>query len=417
VSGSSHRAAPEVLVVGAGPAGSAVAALLARAGRRVLLLDRERFPRFRIGESLMPATYWTLERLGVLERMKASHFPKKCSVQFYSGSGQSSLPFYFSHADPHESSQTWQVDRAEFDSMLLDHARACGAEVRLGVAVRDVRFDGARAVGVTCEDESGARQEIEARVVVDASGQSGLLSRKLRLKDEDPVLRHAAAFTRYRGAVRDAGIDEGATLVLRTAHPRTWFWYIPLPDDQVSVGVVAPIDRLLSGRGGGPRAIYDEEVAACPALGPRIRRAVEVMDVMVLRDFSYISRRIAGDGWALVFLDPIYSTGVFLALCSAELAADSILDGLAAGDVSAARLGRHGPEYVAGMEAMRKLVYAFYTPEFSFARFLARYPDCQRAVVDLLMGNVFRRPVDGLFEALGTMCELPEARTLDPHVA
>jgi geranylgeranyl reductase family protein len=415
-----NRESYDVIVVGAGPAGCTAASLVGREGHAVLMLDREQFPRFRIGESLMPATYWTLERLGLLSKMKLSQFPKKYSVQFFSPSGRSGVPFYFTEIDDHESAQTWQVDRADFDQMLLDHARESGVEVRLGANVKDVYVDDGRVAGVVVDEGNGERRTLRAKVVVDASGQTALISRKFGLKEHDPRLRHAAFFTRYRGAQRDSGIDEGATLILKTSHPRTWFWYIPLPDDQVSVGVVGPIERLLKGREGDPQQVYDEEAATCPALLERIRDAEQVMDVMVMRDFSYISGQIAGDGWvaagdAFGFLDPIYSSGVFLALKSGEMAADSVNEALRLDDFSGARLGRHGPDYVAGMEAMRKLVYAYYDDKFSFAEFLDRHPECRTQLVNLLVGNVYRVSSDELFEAMAEMSELPQARQLRPR--
>jgi flavin-dependent dehydrogenase len=408
----------DVIVIGGGPAGSTAATLVAKAGHDVLLLDRERFPRFRLGESLMPATYWTLERLGMLEKMGCSRFPRKHSVQFFSKSGKAGVPFYFRDTEPHASSQTWQVERAEFDKLLLDNSRANGVEVVERANVRDVIFDGQRAAGVEVELADGSRARPAARVVVDATGQTALLSRKLGLKEVDPKLRHASLYTRYRGARRDEGDAEGATLIMHTDEGRSWFWFIPLPDDVVSVGVVAPLDYLVSSREGGPERVFEEELARCPALAERLERAERVDDVAAIRDFSYISRRIAGDGWVLAgdafgFLDPIYSSGVFLALKSGEGAADSIIDALAHDDCSAERLGRHGADYVAGMEAMRKLVYAYYDPSFSFAEFFRHHPECQGDVVNLLIGNVFRRSFDGLFEAMQELCELPAARTLE----
>jgi len=408
----------DVIVVGGGPAGSTVATLVARAGRRVLLLDRERFPRFRLGESLMPATYWTLERLGVLDKMKSSHFPKKQSVQFFSRNGKSSVPFYFTEFDAHESSMTWQVDRPEFDKMLLDHAAASGVEVRVETNVRDVLMEDGRARGVVVEPTGGRRQEISASVVVDASGQTALISRKLKLKDEDPNLRHAAFYTRYRGAWRDTGRDEGATHVLHTHESKCWFWYIPLPGDRVSVGVVGPIDTLVTARRGvEPQAVYDDLLGKCPVLAERISGAEQLLPVSVARDFSYISRRIAGDGWVLAgdafgFLDPIYSTGVFLALKSAEMAADTILDAFKHDDFSAQRLGAHGESYVAAMEAMRKLVYAYYDESFHVSRFLDKNPQYRETIVDLLMGNVFKAPHEEMFRAMGEMIPLPRSRKL-----
>jgi flavin-dependent dehydrogenase len=402
----------DVIVIGAGPAGCSAATLCARQGRRVLLLEREEFPRFRIGESMMPATYWSLERLGVLDKMRASRFPRKHSVQFFIRDGRSTDPFYFSRVEPGDSAATWQVDRAQFDQMLLDHAMESGVEVRQKTPVRQVLFDHECAVGVAADLPGRKGAEIRARVVVDASGQAGLLSRTLGLKRLDPKLKHAALFTRYRGARRDPGIDEGATLILHTENADSWFWYIPLPDDLVSVGVVGGLEYLMTEREGGAEQVYRGELEKCPALQERLEGAEELGGIQAMNDFSYISSRIAGDGWVLAgdafgFLDPIYSSGVFLALKSGEMAADSIQDAFEADDFSGARLGRHGKEYVAGMEALRRLVYAFYDRDFSFARFLQKFPNRHDDVTHLLIGNVFRRPFDGLMEDLGQALSLP----------
>ena len=407
----------EVLVIGGGPSGSTAAALLARAGRDVVLVDREQFPRFRIGESLMPATYWTFERLGFLERMRASRFPRKHSVQFFARDGHPSRPFYFSEVDPHESAVTWQVDRATFDRMLLDHAREQGVEVRLRATVREVLFEGSHVIGADVEDEGGRRRRILSRVVIDASGQTSMLARRLKLREMDPALRHAAIFTRYLGARRDTGIDEGATLVMRTGDGRAWFWFIPLHDGIDSVGVVGPVEHM--NRGGGPEAVYAEELAKCAAMIERLERAERVMDFQSLRDFSYISRRIGGDGWVLAgdafgFLDPLYSSGVFLALTSGEFAADAVLEAFRRDDFSGAILGAHGERYLAGMEAMRKLVYAYYAPGFSIGGFVRDHPDLRDHVTNVLTGNVFRVGLDGLFEVMSREIPLPDSRSLDP---
>ncbi|HEX9941205.1 MAG TPA: NAD(P)/FAD-dependent oxidoreductase [Thermoanaerobaculia bacterium] len=408
----------DVITIGGGPGGAAASTLLAQRGHRVLLLERSRTPRFKIGESLMPATYWTLERMGVLPRMKASYFPKKYSVQFFNKLGKASAPFYFTETDPSESSQTWQVLRSEFDALLLDNAREHGVEVQRGALVKEVLFDGERAVGVRAELHGEEEREIRCRVVVDASGQSAVIARKLGLRRPDPELKKAAYFTHYQGALRDPGIDEGATLVIRTQEARSWFWYIPLPDDRVSVGVVGSLDYLITGRPADPQQVFEEELDRCPALQPRLAGATQVFPVQATRDFSYRSSRIAGDGWVLVgdafgFLDPIYSSGVLLALKSGELAADSIDAALAAGDLSGARLGAHGPRFAAGMEAMRKLVYAFYEQDFSFAKFLARHPEHRLNIIHLLVGNV-DHPTEGLFDAMSWMVRFPEEAPLLP---
>jgi geranylgeranyl reductase family protein len=403
----------DVIVIGGGPSGSTVAALTAAGGLRVLLVDREKFPRFRIGESLMPATYWSFERLGVLDKLRASSFPRKHSVQFFSKSGKGSQPYYFSRVEPNTSAQTWQVRRRDFDHLLLQNAADKGVDVFEGTRVHDVLMESGRATGVDIECADGERRTINARVVVDATGQSALLAKKLRLRRTDPHMQHCAFFSRFKGAHRDPGIDEGATLVLRTQNDHAWFWYIPQPDDVVSIGVVGPVEHLVKGRSKDPETVFAEEVAACKPLQERIANATQEHEIRVLKDFSYASRQIAGDGWVLVgdafgFIDPIYSSGVFLALKGGEMAADSILEGFASDDLSAAQLGKHGAEFVAGMDALRKLVYAYYDADFSIAEFLKVYPEQRDNVTHLLIGNVFRKDVAPLLRAMDEYRELPK---------
>ncbi|MGH7136759.1 MAG: NAD(P)/FAD-dependent oxidoreductase, partial [Pirellulales bacterium] len=213
-----------VVVIGGGPAGATASTLLAQQGQRVTLFERDRFPRFHIGESLIPETYWVLQRLGMLEKMKRSHFVKKHSVQFVNERGRLSEPFYFFEHKPHECSQTWQVVRSEFDTMLLDNAREHGVEVHEAARVLEVLFEGERAVGVRVQLADGAEQTVRAQVVVDASGQSSMIMSRLGLREWDPVLKKAALWTYWEGAYRDGGRDEGATLVLRTEGKQGWFW-------------------------------------------------------------------------------------------------------------------------------------------------------------------------------------------------
>src|SRR5688572_3184146 len=240
--------ATDVIVIGGGPAGSTCSTLLAQQGVRVELFERERFPRFHIGESLIPETYWVLQRLNMLPKMKNSHFVKKYSVQFVNAAGKLSAPFYFWDNKPHECSQTWQVVRSEFDHMMLNNAREHGVDVHENVRVHDVLFDNDRAIGVKIKDEKGGFKEIRCKVVIDASGQTGLLQNRLNLRVWDPVLNKGAIWTYWEGAYRDTGRDEGATMVLQTVNKNGWFWYIPLHNNRVSVGVVAPFDYLFKGR-------------------------------------------------------------------------------------------------------------------------------------------------------------------------
>lgn len=403
-----NRTRVDTVVIGGGPAGCTAATLLAQEGQKVVLLERSTKPTFKIGESLIPGTYWTLKRIGMIEKLKQSHFQKKHSVQFYSSSGRGSAPFYFYDNDPHESSVTWQVLRSEFDQMLLDHAAESGVTVKRGVSARKVLFEGNRASGVEAKFPGGTIRQIQSNVVVDATGQSTLISRKGALKESDSRLKNAAIFTHFRGATRDQGQDEGATLVMHTNDKSAWFWYIPLADDLVSVGVVGPIDTLLEDKRKGLQHIFDNQVEKCLPLKGRIQSAEQVFAAKATKDFSYRSSQVAGDGWVLVgdalgFLDPVYSSGVLLAFQSGEMAADCIIDAWKNNDFSEKRLSAFQDEFWRGMDAFKKLVYAFYNKDFNFARFLKKYPQCKQGVTDILSGNIFKPSVEQIFEPLDQM--------------
>jgi flavin-dependent dehydrogenase len=256
-------ATTQVLVIGGGPSGSTVSTLMAQQGLQVTLLERETFPRFHIGESLIPETYWVLQRLKMLDKLKKSHFIRKESVQFVSASGRLSEPFYFTQHKPGEQSQTWQVLRSEFDQMMLENAREQGVNAFEGVRVLEVLFDGTRAVGARIIDPEGDIREIRAEVVVDASGQSAMISSKFKLRTMDPLLKKGAVWTYWEGAYRDKGVDEGATIVLQTTSKKGWFWYIPLHNNIMSVGVVSDFDYIFKGRG-DHETIYNEELERCP---------------------------------------------------------------------------------------------------------------------------------------------------------
>src|SRR4029453_12519385 len=403
----------DVIVMGGGPAGSSVAGILAREGRKVIVFEKEIFPRHHIGESLMTDTYWTFRRLGILEKLKASPFVRKYSVQFANSAGKESRPFYFFEAVHHESAVTWQVTRAKFDELLIDHAAEQGATVHQGVLVKQVLFEGDRAVGVEVQMQDGTREKFFAKVVVDATGQMAMLSNKFRWRVRDPKLKKAVLYSYFKGAHREPDLNGGATLVLRTEKGSNgWFWYIPLDNDITSVGIVADPEYLVQGRGQDLAKIFHEEIEKVEACRKRVAGGTRVDKIYSILDYSYRSKSCAGDGFILIgdaygFLDPIYSSGVLLALKMAELAADSIHEAFRNNDFSGANLGRYQTKLDQGIESMRKLVYAFYNEGFSFAQFLQKYPEQRVNIITLLMGDVFKEGVDNIYAPMADFAVIP----------
>ena len=400
----------DVVVVGGGPGGSALATFCQRHGHSCLVLERSTFPRYHIGESLIPHTYGTLDRLGLLPALKASHFPKKYSVRFVSESGSHSDPFYFSETIPGPRSQTWQVERSEFDQMCLEHARQNGVKVQVGVKVDRVIFENDQAVAVRVRSADGPDQQIGARVVVDASGRATFIGTQLGLKGPVPGLDKASIWTYFRGGERLEGIDAGETTVFMIRN-RGWFWYIPLPEDVVSVGVVASPDDLFR-HSQATEAVFAREVDACEPLKQRLRKAERIAPVRGIPQLAYRNGRIAGDGWVMIgdaaaFLDPIYSSGLFLALVSAELAAGCVHEALVADDVSGERLGAFGEPLMQGVDVIRRLIHAFYDPQFSFRKFAKRFPEHRAALIDCLVGDVIHKDMNSFTEALAQMTAPP----------
>lgn len=400
----------DVIVVGGGPAGSSTAALLAEHGHDVLLLERAPLPRFHVGESLIPETYWPLKRLGLLDRMKQSAFPRKFSVQFVSDGVKESAPFYFDMHNPHESSITWQVERGPFDQMLVEHAIELGATVHTAAHVNYCIFEKETATGVNCrltaQDGQKTVRDIKAKVVVDATGQSSLISSRRGKREADPRLKKATVWTYWENAHRDPGKDEGATLIMQTPGKKSWFWYIPLQDNVVSVGCTGSLSYMFGPGHQGGEAVYSRELERCPAMQKRLLDATRCTDYFTTKDFSYYATEAAGNGWVLVgdafgFIDPVYSSGVFLALKGGEYCADAVHDALQRNDLTAPRLGQWQPLYRQGIENFKKLVYAFYAEDFSFSSFLRQYPEYKAHMVDILVGDVFKPGVSDIFDAMG----------------
>ncbi len=399
----------DVIVIGGGPAGSTASALLAKRGYRVSLFERDKFPRFHIGESLIPFSYHIFEELGLIDKLRASHFTKKYGVQFISEHGRLSEPFRFEQYDAHDRSQTWQVRRSEFDEILLDHSKECGTDVYQETRVTDIITEQDRVVGVKVRGPSGPR-EIRSRVVIDASGQSSMLMDRFQLRQWDDQLKKAAIWTYWKGAVREPGLDGGGTIVIQTKEKKGWFWYIPLHDDIVSVGVVADYDYLFKNRDSTDiETIYFEEVSRCPGIQPRIANCERSDGFRVQKEYSYRAKKVAGDGWVLVgdafgFLDPLYSSGVFLALKSGSLAAKAVGDALEKNDVNELSLRCWEQEYCLAMERMRKLVIAFYDG-LNFGKLVRNHPDKKHLITDILTGNLFDSRVDELWPLIADQQE------------
>ena len=401
----------DAIIIGGGPAGSTAGALLAEKGRRVLILEKEKFPRYHIGESMMPFCWFTLNRLGLVGEMDRIAYTKKYSVQFVTSDGRQSQPFYFFQHYDHPSSTTWQVERADFDLMLLNNARAKGAEVREQTTVKRVlKDDGGRVAGVEAVGLDGESRQFFAPMTIDCSGREQVATAREGWRVKDLQLNKLALWTYYRGAKRDPGIDEGNTTVAYV-EGRGWFWYIPLKGDVVSVGIVAEKDYLFS-ESKDPAEIMGREIGRNAWIKDHLSTGEQFGEYWVTSEFSYRSKYCAADGLllagdAFAFLDPVFSSGVFLALKSGEMAADAVDAALTAGDTSGARFADYGDKLCTGIENMRKLVYAFYDPNFSFGRMLKAYPEHRGRLTDSLIGDLFERDFTALYEAMSEFAELP----------
>lgn len=403
----------DVIIIGAGPAGSAAAALLSEYGHKVLVLEREKFPRYHIGESMLPFTYQPLERLGLIAEMKQSQFIKKFSVQFVSPSGKASQPFYFFNRYDRESvAQTWQVLRSEFDMMLLRNAREKGATVIEEVTVKALTETDGRITGVRALHRDGTEKEYQAPITLDASGKESFAAVRRQWRMRDPKLNKVAVWTYYKGAARDEGIDAGATTVAYVPE-KGWFWYIPQHRDMISVGVVAEGSYLTREGVKDPAKIFQREVGQNRWIQEHLAPGQQTGAYFLTNEYTHHSRYCGCDGLLLLgdafcFLDPVFSSGLMLALKSSVLAADIVHQALLDGDCSASRFAAYGTTLREGIENMRKLVYAFYDHNFSFRTLTNKYPDLTGDITDCLSGDV-NKDFSRLYNAVAEFCEVPEA--------
>ena len=409
----SKMTAQDVLIIGAGPAGTAAAALLAPQGHRVLVLEREKFPRYHIGESLIPFSFQPLQRLGLIERMKQSHFQKKYSVVFVQPNGKASQPFYFfTRYDRETVAQTWQVLRSEFDLMLMEHARKRGATVLEETTVTALLKHGARVVGVRARSKDAAEQEYHAPITIDCSGKESFAAVREGWRLRDPFLNKVAVWTYYKGSKREPGLDEGQTTVAFVPD-KGWFWHIPMHDDLVSVGVVADGKYLTRDGVKSPEAIFRREIDQNLWIQEHLSVGRQFGPYFVTGEFTFHSRHcyrpgllLAGD--AFCFLDPVFSSGLMLALKSGVLAADAVHEALVARDFSPGRFAPYGAALREGIENMRKLIYAFYDPNFSFKEVIDKYPEVAGDITDCLSGDV-NKDLSRLWKAIAEFAPVPDA--------
>ncbi len=383
----------DAIVIGGGPSGSTVAARLAQRQRRVLLLEKERFPRFHIGESLLPCSMPLFDQLGVMPALHEHGFLPKYAAEFVTADGSLTRRYAFADGLIPGAPSAFEVDRSEFDHVLLENAARLGVEVREATAVTrfEIRHDG---VEVVARDEAGSETSCEAQMLIDATGQTSMLAGKLGMREMDLGLKNFAVFSHFVGAWRHEGKQEGDITVVLI--PGGWWWVIPLADGRTSLGQVGPATML---RGRKPdEAYFQEQIATTPYLADRFAKATRVAPVRTISDYSYVSKKLAGNRFVLVgdagaFIDPVFSTGVYLGMVGAFRAAEAVDAALSAGRFSRREFVAYESWVRKQVDTYKKFVKGFYRPEFvELLMAPSDWLDLRAAITSLLAGFGVDRP-------------------------